>query len=79
MNIRDHVNNNRVERFHGSTRERTKVLRGFKGNLQAQAILDGFRTYYNFIRPHNALDGKTPAQVSGIDLQLDTNRWLSLI
>jgi len=77
--IRDHINNNRVERFHGSTRERTKVLRGFKGNLQAQAILNGFRTYYNFIRPHYALDGKTPAQVSGIDLQLDGNRWLNLI
>jgi transposase-like protein len=74
--IRDHVNNNDIERFHGTFREFDKVRRGFKG--KEQDIADGFKTYYNFIRNHNGID-KTPAQASGIDLQLGQNRWLELL
>lgn len=40
---------------------------------------EGFRTYYNFIRPHMSLEGRTPAEASGLDLELEENRWLSLI
>ena len=43
------------------------------------AFIDGFRIYYNFIRPHMALGGLTPAEKAGINLQLGQNRWLSLI
>jgi len=42
-------------------------------------MIDGNRIYYNFIRPHMALSGKTPAEKAGIDLQLEDNRWESLI
>jgi len=45
----------------------------------AQTIIDGFRIYYNFIRPHMALNGKTPAEASGLDLNLGENKWISLI
>jgi len=41
--------------------------------------MDDFRIYYNFIRPHQALNGKTPAEVANLDLNLGQNKWLSLI
>jgi hypothetical protein len=43
------------------------------------AILDGQRIYYNHIRPHQALNGKTPAQAAGLELDLGVNRWMTLI
>jgi putative transposase len=74
----DKANNNMVERMQGSIREREKVMRALKKNEENPAI-DGFRIYYNFIRPHQALDGKTPAETANLDLDLGENKWLSLI
>jgi transposase InsO family protein len=37
------------------------------------AFVEGFQNYYNFIRPHMGLDGKTPAEVSGIKMNLQGN------
>ena len=54
-------------------------MRGMKGDDTAEELMNGFRAYYNFIRPHMSLDGKTPAEASGIDLKLGENKWLSLI
>lgn len=71
-------NNNMVERFHGTVRERDKVMRGLKKN-PTNDVIDGFRIYYNFIRPHMSLNGKTPAEVANIKLQLGQNRWEDLI
>jgi transposase-like protein len=69
-------NNNLIERFHSTFRERDKVMRGFKGG--EVVFTENFRTYYNFIRPHSAL-GMTPAEMSGIGLDLDGNKWLNLL
>lgn len=75
----DKVNNNPIERLHGSVRERTKVMRGFDKPHSARKILDLWTTYYNFIRPHLSL-GTTPAEASGINLPPNGgNRWLELI
>ena len=72
--------NNLIERFHGTIRERTKVMRGFDKFYSAKAILDLIITNYNFIRPHISLNGLTPAQASGINLPLNGgNRWLELL
>ena len=62
----------------GSIREREKVLRALKKREENQ-VIDGFRIYYNFIRPHQALDGKTPPEMAGLNLNLGENKWLSLI
>jgi hypothetical protein len=43
------------------------------------AIIEGQRIYYNHIRPHQGLNGKTPAEAGGIKLAQDLNRWESLI
>jgi hypothetical protein len=41
-------------------------------------MMDEMRIYYNFIRPHMALDGKTPAEKSEI-AKLEQNKWRDLI
>ena len=73
------IHNNKIERLNGTIREREKVMRGTKDTETAQVLADGFRHYYNFIRPHQALSGKTPAEMAGLDLELGDNKWLSLI
>lgn len=75
----DPMNNNIVERLHGTIREREKVMRDMKSDETAEELMNGLRTYYNFIRPHMSLEGRTPAEASGLDLKLGENKWLSLI
>jgi transposase-like protein len=77
--LRKETNNNIIERLHGTIRERTKVMRGLDNENSAQTIIDGNRIYYDFIRPHMALNGLTPAEMAGINLQLGQNRWEDLI
>jgi putative transposase len=78
-NIRNKSNNNMIERLHGTIRQRNKVMRGLDDEETAQTMMDGMRIYYNFIRPHQALNGKTPAEEAGINLNLEGNKWNSLI
>jgi len=40
----------------------------------SQELLDAMRIHYNFIRPHHALKGQTPAEVAGINLNLGENK-----
>lgn len=61
------ANNNRIERLNGTVRERTKVLRGLK--TVETPIIDGQRIQYNFVKPHIALEGKTPGEVAGLDVK----------
>jgi transposase-like protein len=76
-NIRDRSNNNMVERLHGTIRQRNKIMRGLDDMETAQTMMDGMRIYYNFMRPHMALNGKTPAQKANIES--DEAKWMSLI
>ena len=64
---KSHSNNNRVERLNVTLRERVKVQRGWK--THKSTIAEGQRIYYNFVKPHQALDGKTPAKKVGISLK----------
>jgi transposase InsO family protein len=53
----------KVERFHGSL-EMARRRRGIPESVEAhQAWLDEFRHEYNYVRPHEALGGHTPASV----------------
>ena len=62
-----------IERWHETLKERTKVIYGLKDANSALAFLDGFFAHYNFIRGHEGLDGKTPAEVAGI--KYDVKSW----
>jgi transposase-like protein len=75
----DKVNNNVMERVNGTMKDKIKIMRGFKSVEGANAIMSGFMIYYNFVRPHMGLDFATPAETAGINLNLGTNRWMSLI
>jgi len=66
--------NNRIERANGTLRERIKVQRGWK-SFKSQ-IPEGMRIHYNFVKPHQALEGQTPAQRAGLK---EENNWLSLM
>ncbi len=69
-------NNNKMERMNGEIRDREKTMRGLK--RKRTVILQGYQVYHNYIRPHQSLDGKTPADACGIDIQ-GKNKWLTLI
>ncbi len=62
--------------MNGEIRDREKTMRGLK--KRRTPILEGFQTYYNFVRPHMALHGKTPAEACGIKVEGD-NKWMTLI
>jgi transposase-like protein len=66
-----------IERFHGTLKDRTKVMRGLKNIDTAMQFIDGFLVHYNYFRPHEALNGKTPAEVAGIDY--DFKNWAEVI
>jgi transposase-like protein/DNA-directed RNA polymerase subunit M/transcription elongation factor TFIIS len=77
VGLQGRLNNNRMERYQGTLKERTKVMRALKNN--DTAILDGQRIYYNHIRPHQGLNGKTPAEAAGLESHSGPNKWLDLI
>ena len=68
--------NNKMERLNGEIRDREKVMRGLK--KPDTPILTGYQIYHNYLRPHEALDGKTPADACGIDVKGE-NKWVTLI
>ena len=57
---------NIVERFHGTIKSRTKVMRGLHTIASARLFLDGWLVHYNFFRPHMSLRDRTPASVAGM-------------
>ena len=65
-----------MERMNGEIRDREKTMRGLK-NTNTE-ILKGYQIYHNYVRPHEALDGKTPSEVAGFKVEGD-NKWLTLI
>ncbi len=70
------MNNNKMERLNGEIRDREKVTRGLK--KADSPLLSGYQIYHNYVRPHMALDGKTPSEACGITVKGD-NKWLTLI
>ena len=69
-------NNNKMERLNGEIRDREKTMRGLK--KKRTPILTGYQIYHNFIRPHESLDGKTPSEACGIQIEGE-NKWMTII
>jgi len=75
--LRKHdATNNRIERLNGTLRERIKVQRGWK--TFKTPIAEGQRIQYNFVKPHMALEGQTPAEVAGVGAN-GKNKWMGLL
>lgn len=69
-------NNNKMERLNGEIRDREKTMRGLK--TKDTPILKGYQIYHNYIRPHEGLKGKTPAEACGVEVTGE-NKWMTLI
>lgn len=66
-----------IERFHGTLKARTEVMKGLKTRKSSRLILDGWLVFYNFLRPHEALGGKTPAEVAKVKFPF--RNWLDIV
>ncbi len=70
-------NTNLIERFHGTLKDRTKVMRGLKNIESAIEFTEGWLVHYNFFRPHSVLGDKTPAEEAG--LQSPYKNWADVV
>src|SRR3990170_8971887 len=61
------IHNNKMERMNGEIRDREKTMRGLK--RKRTPILSGVQIFHNFVRPHEVLGGKTPAEACGIKVE----------
>lgn len=68
--------NNSVERLHGTLKDRIRPMRGLKETKTVSTLLDGWVVHYNYVRSHQTLKGKTPAQASGIEIK---DNWHTLV
>ena len=57
-------------------RDRKKVMRGLKKT--DTPILSGYQIFHNYVRPHERLNGKTPAEACGMKIE-DSNKRITLI
>jgi transposase-like protein len=76
VGIRGVKNNNAVERLHGTLKDRIKPARGLKDEEPVRTLLQGWNVHYNYVRKHQSLKGKTPAQAAGLKMK---NEWHALI
>jgi len=76
ITLKGQHNNNKMERMNGEIRDREKVMRGIKKD--DSTVIKGYQIYHNFIRSHQALDGKTPAELASITIQ-GQNKWKTII
>ena len=65
-----------MERLNGKVRDREKVMRGLK--KKDIPILTGYQIFHNYMRQHEGLNGKTPAEICGIKIK-GKNKWVTLI
>ena len=76
IKIKGDMNNNKMERLNGEIRDREKTMRGLK--KKDTPILTGIQIFHNYIRTHEGLNGKTPAEACGITVE-GKNKWKTLI
>lgn len=65
-----------MERIDREATDREKVMRGLK--TTDTPILKGYQIFHNFVRPHEGLNGDTPAERAGIKVE-GKNKWLTMI
>jgi len=53
-----------------------KTMRSLK--REDSPIISGYQIFHNYVREHESLDGKTPAELAGVKIE-GNNKWLTLI
>ena len=54
-------------------------MRSLDSSIDAHGFATGLPTYYNYIRPHQGIGRRTPAEIAGINIDLTGNRWMTII
>ena len=68
QSFRDDISNNLIECFNKQFKAWYKTKQGFGSYDCANNLIATFVFFFNFVRPHTALNGLTPAQVAGLSL-----------
>lgn len=58
------INNNKIERFNGSIKGRLKPMGHLNSAAGAKTFGKGYEIHYNFIREHQSLNRRTPAEIA---------------
>ena len=66
-----------IERLWRTVKYEEVYLKAYSGGREAKAGLDAYFHFYNYQRPHQALDYRTPAEVSYGDLALSDERSIN--
>jgi len=51
-------------------------MRGLK--VEDTPILTGYQVFHNCVKPHEALNGRTPAEASEIKIEIK-DKWMTII
>ena len=66
--FKDDISNNLIECFNKQFKAWYKTKQGFSNLHTANNLISLFIFFFNFVRPHSALGGMTPAQVAWLNL-----------
>ncbi len=77
--FKDDISNNLIESFHHQFKAWYKTKQGFNSFDSANSLISMFVFFYNFVRPHSALNNLTPAQVAGLSLTKKQKRKYLLV
>jgi putative transposase len=79
QSFKDDVSNNLIECFNKQFKAWYKTKQGFSSFASANNLISMFVFFFNFVRPHSALNGLTPAQVAGLNLTKKQKREFLLV
>lgn len=75
----DDITNNLIECFNKQFKAWYKTKQGVSSFASANNLISMFVFFHNFVRPHSALNGLTPAQCAGLKLSKKRKRELLLV
>lgn len=67
----------RIERFHATLEDRSKIIRRMKNRDTAKLIMEGWLVHYNFFCPNKELNNRTPGETAKSDFPYRS--WFELI
>ena len=79
QSFEDDISNNLIECFNKQFKAWYKTKQGFTSFESANNLISLFVFFFNFVRPHSALNGLTPAQVAGLNLSKRRKREFLLV
>ena len=77
--FKDDISNNLIECFNKQFKAWYKTKQGFCSFKSANNLISMFVFFFNFVRPHSALNSLTPAQVAGLKLSNKQKRLYPLV